>query len=135
MLETIAIRTIGGKVLDAIKGVPLSVWIIAALVAAVPINGCVQYRSGVSNERAVNEAAVAKIRAERDALAVVLATEDQTIATGGQTAIEERRKVLDNATEDLPDQGLTDRQRARVCSELRRQGQRCEFLTPSATGD
>lgn len=45
IFETIAIR----KVWAAIKAVPWQVYAIGALVAAIPINGCVQYNKGYDN--------------------------------------------------------------------------------------
>lgn len=52
-------------------------------------------------------------------------TQDLQTRNQGNTAIEQRREGLDNAKQDLPDQGLTDRQRARGCAELQRQGRGC----------
>lgn len=42
--------------------------------------------------------------------------------------IASNRQEVDNAVRDIPDQGLTDRQRARVCVELRRQNAPAEQL-------
>jgi len=42
-----------------------------------------------------------------------------------------RQKEIDDATRNLPDQGLTARQRARACAELRRQAQAAGWDQPA----
>lgn len=133
MIEMLAIRAALGKAWGALSSIPWQVWMIGALVVAIPVNGCVQHGRGVDQERAANEAEVERIRAERAALALLVAEQDKLIAEGGIKAIEERRQELDNAVSNIPDQELSPRQRARACAELLRQGRRCEL--PATTPD
>jgi|TARA_R100000479_G_scaffold176487_1_gene131359 hypothetical protein len=121
-------------ILSAIAGfldrVPWQVWAAIGLIIAAVIWGNHRYDDGREEERAAWEEKVAEIRAERDE-AMKLATDmDKALAAAGIATIEDRRKELDDATADIPDQELTPRQRARACAELQRQGRGCE--APSA---
>lgn len=87
------------------------------------------YGRGESHERAVWVQEVASIRKERDKAMAALGKQDATQAGAIETSITDNRKALDDETANLPDQSLSDRQRARACRELVRQGRRCE---PSA---
>ena len=62
MLETITIRTVWGRIAAALKSVPWTMWTIAALVALIPINGCVQYREGRQDGR---ESVLAELRTQQ----------------------------------------------------------------------
>lgn len=134
ILETIAIKTVWGKAADFLKGVPWGVWASLALLIGALVYGKVQYAQGKADERAAWEEEVQRIKDERNALAVVVEQQDREIAAAANQTIEERRKELDNAVANIPDQALTPRQRARVCAERVRQGRRCEVSSASASG-
>lgn len=106
ILETIAIR----KVWGALRAVPWQVYVIGALVAAIPINGCVQYREGFENGRgevleqlrkAEAEAAQKSLEAvaRADEEAIERAEKEAEIIAGQLEAIEraeaEERNPLD----------------------------------------
>lgn len=134
ILETIAIKTVWGKAWGLFKSVPLWVWATILIAGAWWIDRSHQYDLGRADEREAWEAEVASIRAERAALALVVADQDAQLAAKANQTIEERREELDNAVADIPDQALTDRQRARVCAERLRQGRRCEVSSgPTAS--
>ena len=80
---------------------------------------------GRDHERAEWNAEFAKVRAKRQKTAETAADADAKTAAEAATPITEKRKEIDNATANLPDQGLSARQRARACAELRRQGRGC----------
>ena len=117
------------KVLAAI---PHWVWLALLAVVALTLWGNHRYAAGRAEEAEAWEAEVAEIRRERDAAAAKAKRADLALRAAGLETISERRKELDNATADLPDQGLTPRQRARVCAELRRTGRRCELPAAGA---
>lgn len=101
---------------------------VANLVVMLAICGalygayCWAWDQGRDHERTAWNEKIQEIRAKRQRQADTAATGDVAIADQATTAIEDRRKELDNATAKLPDQGLTPRQRARSDAELRRQG-------------
>ena len=71
------------------------------------------------------EVAVDQIVEERMEIALAAAVKDADITADGVEAIEDLREEIDDAVANLPDQVLTDRQLARACAELRRQGGDC----------
>lgn len=80
---------------------------------------------GRDHERAAWQVEVSSIRKERDDAMAALGKQDAKDADAIETSITDNRKALDNETSALPDQPLSDRQRARACRELMRQGRRC----------
>jgi hypothetical protein len=108
---------------------------IAGLVSGLIVGGllcgalwgayCWSWDRGRDHERAAWEARVKEVREKRQETAAAAAKTDVETATQSSAAITEKRKEIDNATANLPDQGLTPRQRARACAELRRQGRGC----------
>ena len=92
---------------------------------------------GRDHQRALNDAEVAEIRKERDDAAAALGKRDAAEADAVEANISQNRKELDDATAKIPDRALSDRQRARACRELVRQGKRCPPLAPApaASGD
>ncbi|MXP43003.1 hypothetical protein [Allopontixanthobacter sediminis] len=120
------------KALGFLKGIPWQVWAGIAALLIVGLAYCQGVDAGETKERAKWEKQVAEIRAERDAAMARATKTDTKINEEGTAAIEGRRKELDDAKANLPDQGLTDRQRARACAELQRQGRGCEVFTPGA---
>ena len=95
---------------------------ILAICGALYGAYCWAWDQGRDHERQAWNDKVSEIRAKRQSQADRAATGDVVIADQATTAIEDRRKELDNATAKLPDQELTPRQRARADAELRRQG-------------
>jgi hypothetical protein len=80
---------------------------------------------GRDHERSAWQAKVEQVREKRQKTADDAADADAKTAAEAATPITETRKEIDNATANLPDQGLSARQRARACAELRRQGRGC----------
>lgn len=111
-----------GEFLDRLTGIPLRRYIIAAavIVLACQLSYCSGYRRGVSVERASWQAKSAAIIERRVAAGLAAEKRDSAIKAQGQ-AIIDRRKELDDATAGIPDQGLSDRQRARVQRERLRE--------------
>jgi hypothetical protein len=115
-----------GEFLDRLTGIPLSRYAIMAAVVLACLNlaYCRGYDRGVSVERASWQTKNAAIIEKRVAAALAAQKRDAAIKAQGQ-AIIDRRKELDDATAGIPDQALSDRQRARVERErLRGQAQR-----------
>jgi len=83
------------------------------------------WERGRAHEEAANAAEVLKIREERDAAMAELGRQDAEAAEGVEDTITRNREELDHETAPLPDRPLSDRQRARACRELVRQGRRC----------
>lgn len=98
------------------------------LIGPAWLHGC---SHGQNIERLENEKNVAAIIAKRWKAKVAADRRDHAIATRGAAIIRDRRKDLDNAKINIPDQGLTARQRANACAQLRRQGKGCESLAPA----
>ncbi|MGV1682891.1 hypothetical protein [Sphingopyxis sp. NJF-3] len=86
---------------------------------------CWAWDKGRDHERAAWQAKVALIIKERDDAMAALAEQDAKDADALEIRITKNRKALDDETANLPDQPLSDRQRARACRELMRQGRRC----------
>lgn len=109
----------------------LASWAIVALLALLGLWFAYSwaYGRGQAAERAEWVQEVAEIRKARDEAMAALGKLDATQAAAIETSITDNRKALDDETANLPDQSLSDRQRARACRELVRQGRRCE---PSA---
>lgn len=82
---------------------------------------CWAWDQGRDHERNRWEQAAKKAREKRQEQADQAETQDVETRTQTTTAIDERRKELEDATAKIPDQGLSDRQRARAAAELRRQ--------------
>lgn len=80
---------------------------------------------GRDHERAEWQAEVEKVREKRRKASELAAEADAKIAADAATPITDKRKEIDNATANLPDQNLSARQRARACAELRRTGRGC----------
>lgn len=112
----------------------LASWAIVALLALAALYAAYlwAYGNGRDDERAAWVQKVAEIRKERDDAMAALGEQDADNAGAIETNITENRKALDDETANLPDQPLSDRQRARACRELVRQGRRCEPSTPAA---
>lgn len=100
----------------------LAALLIALIVWRIDARG---YARGKADANRIWNAAVEKVVAERIRTGIEAARRDDAIRRGGEAAINERRKEIDDANATLPDQGLTDRQRSRACAELRRQGRDC----------
>lgn len=114
-------------------------WIATFLLIGAALVGLYlwAYDNGRDSERARWEAKVAEIRKERDEAMSELAKADAAAAKALEATITDNRKALDDETANLPDQPLSDRQRARACRELVRQGRRCEpsAAAPGKAGD
>lgn len=110
-----------GEMLDRLTGIPWRRYLIIAGVCLACINlaYCRGHSAGVSSERASWERKSAVIVAKRVAAALHAEKRDAAIKAQGQDIIN-RRKELDSATADIPDQGLSARQRARVDRERMR---------------
>lgn len=108
-----------------IKRVPWQVWCGIAVVLTAWLWGNYREAEGRADERAAWEQKVEDLQKRLDDAMQAASEEDTKTEADINAGIAERRKELDNATADLPDQGLTDRQRARACAELRRQGREC----------
>ena len=80
------------------------------------------YQAGGDARDQARKAETEAIIEKRVAAAIAAYKRDQAIKDGGEAAIAKRRKELDDATANLPDQPLSERQRARACRELRSQG-------------
>ena len=78
------------------------------------------YDRGVQHERDEWVEEVAEIRKARDAAMIKANAYDKLVKAGGEKAITDKRKELDDETAKLPDKGLSARQRARADIELRR---------------
>lgn len=102
-----------------------SALVLALLCGALYAAYSWSWDRGRDHERAEWQAQVEKVRAKRRKAAELAAEDDAKIAAEAATPITEKRKEIDNATANLPDQSLTARQRARACAELRRQGRGC----------
>lgn len=113
-----------------LKAVPWQVWAVVAIIAACGLSYCAGERTGRADERALWEAEVAEIRADRDKAMSRAAELDELLAASTDASIIERRKELDDATEELPDQGLSARQCARARQQLQREGRGRE-LSPA----
>ncbi len=109
-------------------------WIATFLLIGAAIAGLYlwAYDNGRDDERDRWQQKVAEIRKERDEAMAALGEQDAAQASGIETSIIDNRKALDDETANLPDQPLSDRQRARACRELVRQGRRCEPSTPGS---
>lgn len=114
-------RWMSQRIAGAVSGLIVVGLICGALWGAY----CWSWDRGRDHERDAWEAKVEEIRAKREQTADTAAKIDVETATQSSAAITEKRKEIDNATANLPDQGLTARQRARACAELRRQGSGC----------
>ena len=118
ILETIAIR----KVWAAIKAVPWQVYVIGALVAAIPVNGCIQYREGdaAGYDRAQAEHREAEEAARKlQEQSAATATEEREADTGAITTDQEAR---DNAINSTADTRPSDTSNALNCERLRGAG-------------
>lgn len=98
--------------------------IAGVVILACNLSYCTGRNHGRDAERAIWQAKVAKAQEAAQKAAEAANTRDEALRQKGQDIID-KRKELDDATADIPDQGLSARQRARVCAELRRQGSPC----------
>lgn len=107
-------------------------WLLGCVAALALLYGAYSaiYRAGERGADRRWEAKTAEIRSARDAMALKAAELDALLARETSAPVKEKRKEIDDAVANLPDQGLSPRQRARACAELRRQGFGCE--TPAA---
>lgn len=122
ILETIAIRTVWGKAWAALKAVPWQLYVIGALLAAIPINGCVQYREGDADgyERAQAEYREAEQAARKlQEQSAATATEEREADTGAITTDQEAR---DNAINSTTDTRPSDASNALNCQRMRNAG-------------
>ncbi|KPF74578.1 hypothetical protein IP68_12525 [Blastomonas sp. AAP25] len=114
-----------GDMLDVATGFfgKIKIYLIIAGVclACVNLAYCRGHSAGVNSERAAWQAKSAAIIAARVKAALLAEKRDAVIKAQGQDIID-RRKELDSATADIPDQGLSARQRARADSERLRAG-------------
>lgn len=99
--------------------------VIAAIGGAVYGAYCWAWDRGRDHERAEWNKEVAKVRKARTEAMQRASEADAKRAAEGAKPIIEKRKEIDNATANLPDQSPSARQRARGCAELRRQGRGC----------
>lgn len=127
LLLPLATRLVGERFARAASRVFIVLLVLGAIYAAY----CWAWDRGRDHERAAWEAAVAEIRKERDDAMAALGAADAKDADALETSITENRKALDDETANLPDQPLSDRQRARACRELMRQGRRCPPPAPA----
>ena len=97
---------------------------ILAIASAVYGAYCWAWDRGRDHERGEWQAEVTKIRKARDDAMVKARKYDKIVADKGNAAITKKRKEIDDETANLPDQGLTARQRARANTELRRKQRR-----------
>lgn len=113
------------KVLGWLKVVPWQIWAAVALFFAFWLWG--EHRHSAGYNQRVKEEAEEQRQAEEEQERKRIEAErgDKKTKNSGDKAIADRRKDLDDAKANLPDQGLTARQRARACAELRRQGKVC----------
>lgn len=103
----------------------------ALLLGSIIAGSYLKGRSdGKGLERAKWERSVKKTIEDRWQAYVEINKEDLELTSKVEDSIQQRREEIDNAKADIPDQGLTDRQRVRACAELRRQGRSCPVFTP-----
>lgn len=126
LLLPLATRLVGERFAKAASWVFMLLLVAGAVYAAY----CWAWDRGRDHERAEWQAKVVEIRKERDDAMAALGKHDAKDADALETSITKNRKALDDETANLPDQPLSDRQRARACRELMRQGRRCP--TPAA---
>lgn len=127
LLLPLATRLVGERFAKLASWAFVALLVLGAIYAAY----CWAWDRGRDHERAAWEAAVAEIRKERDDAMAALGKQDAKDADALETSITENRKALDDETANLPDQPLSDRQRARACREFLRQGRRCPPPTPA----
>lgn len=127
LLLPLATRLVGERFAKLASWAFVALLVLGAIYAAY----CWAWDRGRDHERAAWEAAVAEIRKERDDAMAALGKQDAKDADALETSITENRKALDDETANLPDQPLSDRQRARACRELLRQGRRCPAPAPA----
>lgn len=122
ILETIAIRTVWGKVWAALKSVPWFVWVAVAVVALWFIDRNAQYREG---DAAGYERAQAEHREAEEAArnlqeqSAATATEEREADTGAITTDQEAR---DNAINSTTDTRPSDASNALNCQRMRNAG-------------
>lgn len=104
---------------------------ILAAVAAVSLAFLLGQCDGRKSERAVQEAATQKARAEGLERARVADEQRRAEVGNSNIAINQAREDLDNATRNLPDESPTARRRARVCAELRDAARRRGTAAPA----
>ncbi|ALC12458.1 hypothetical protein [Sphingopyxis sp. 113P3] len=121
LILPLATRLVGERFAKAASWAFIALLVLGALYAAY----CWAWDRGRDYERAAWQTEVAEIRKERDDAMAALGAADAKDADALETSITENRKALDDETANLPDQPLSDRQRARACRELMRQGRRC----------
>ena len=114
-------RWMSARIAGALSGL-----IVAALLCGA-VWGAYRWSwdRGRDHERAAWQAKVEVVREARRKTADDAAAADAKTAAEAAIPITEKRKEIDNATANLPDQGLTPRQRARACAELLTQGRGC----------
>jgi hypothetical protein len=133
-LPMTALIAIWSTVRGFAKRIPWQVWAaIGAAVALFFYTNFIDSRA-TERERLAWVEKVADIRKERDAANVKAIEADTLMAAASELLIQQERREIDSATRDIPDQGLTARQRARTCIELRRQGRRCELPATAPSG-
>lgn len=104
---------------------------LALTAAAIYLAYCWSWDRGRDHQRDLNAAEVAAIKEERDAAMQQAGERDALEAGAIEDTITRNRKELDDATAEIPDRPLSDRQRVRACRELVQQGKRCP---PPAAG-
>lgn len=105
MIEMLAIRAALGKAWGALSSIPWQVWMIGALVVAIPINGCVQHGRGydAGREEVLNDLrAKAAEKAEQAAQAKTQADDN---ATERADEFEREQEVLNDAIEEAESTG------------------------------
>lgn len=105
--------------LVAYVGVPLL--IIAALAGGLWWLRADAYSDGEKAERGRWETKIERAKAEQAKRERTADANLQTQKGRDDAAAAARQQEIDNATRNIPDQGLSARQRARACLELRRQ--------------
>jgi hypothetical protein len=104
MIEAFLIRW-AGNAIGALKAIPWQVWVISALVAAIPVNGCVQHGRGYDAGR---EAVLSDLRAKAaEAKEKARDAEKQADAKADERAqeFETQQEVLNDAIEEAETSG------------------------------
>lgn len=120
-----------------IPTLPRWAWGLAGLFAvlvALWLWGNGRYHAGERHERAAWEAKSAEMKAQAEQLQRMAGDLRNRAETLQRAALARNRQEVDNALRDIPDQGVSARQRARACIELRRQGQNPAACQPQPAG-
>ncbi|MFN3473584.1 MAG: hypothetical protein ACK4ZW_06010 [Blastomonas sp.] len=109
---------------DIIGKWKLCAGLAALVILACNLSYCTGRKHGRDTERASWQAKAAKAEKAAQRASEAANARDEQLRQTGRDIIT-KRKELDDAVANLPDQGPSARQRARICAELRRQGSPC----------